>query len=233
MKQDDGDDRRPKPVQPRDDLCILAAMAMIKLHEEYIKKPFPIPQAGLITASIILHHLVSYSPHNHEARLLLTRIHLLLGATTLAMNDFASLNIKQIQVESVAHNLLTRLVTIHPHPAPIPRGGNIKDYNPLAALVYAHDFYNRSDVSLHNAVQNGISQGAYINAAQCLKLEHKLEWSICRTMMALEERKLQRMVHDDPCTKHDDTGMIRMEMPCRRNNTNASNSVCRSLQTPG
>lgn len=222
-----GDDDAPKPVQPRDDLCVLAAMAMVKQHPESAKNPCRSPRANLITASIILRHLLVFSPHNHESRLLLTRIHLLLGAASIAMEVFASLNVKQLQTESVLHNLLTRMVTIHPQAIPVRPGGSIKDYDPFAALVYAHDFYRRSDVALQNSVQNALKTGAYVNAAQSVKLQNTLESSFVRTAMALDERKLRRMIHDDPYPKHDKQGMMRY---CRHLSNNVLTETTYSIQ---
>src|SRR6266536_5413933 len=77
------------PVDFVDDVCILAAMALVHLDEVYAStadnKTVSAPY--LLQAACVLEILLSNSPSNYSARLLLTRIQLVLGVGSLAMKS--------------------------------------------------------------------------------------------------------------------------------------------------
>ncbi|KAI5302990.1 hypothetical protein KEM56_000142 [Ascosphaera pollenicola] len=190
--------------QPRDDLCIMASMALIKLHQQNsTSSSNQTPKPILIQAAVILEHVLVGSPHNYEALLLLTRFYMLLGAGSLALNTFAKLNVKQVQYESVAHNLFTRLATIHPHPAPQTEGLEPRHYDLQFGFRVALNFYLRSVATTTKAALHGLECGSYVNAQGSLKLQDKLKRSICRRMWALEERRVQRLLGGSPSTLSD------------------------------
>lgn len=193
--------------QPRDDLCVMASMALIKLHQQNLAdKATQTPQPILIQAAVILEHVLVGSPHNYEALLLLSRIYLLLGAGSLALQTFAKLNVKQMQYESVAHNLFTRLATIHPQPAAQPEGSEARHFDLQLGLRVALDFYKRSGVATTRAALQGLDCGSYVNTQGCIKLQEKLAKSLCRRMWALEERRVQRLLGGSPNTRYNHIG---------------------------
>ncbi|KAJ5215950.1 uncharacterized protein N7498_002357 [Penicillium cinerascens] len=189
--------------QPRDDLCILAAMAFLRASETG-ETQARVPDSALIRAAGILERLLLDSPHNYQARLLLIRIYLLLGAGSLAMSTFSKLSVKQIQYETVAHNLFTRLATIHPHSAPPVEGAEYKDFDPQAAFVQGLNFYRNSEVSTLKFRTRCMNEGSFVNAEEMVQLRERLRNSICRRMMALEVRRSQRLAGGDPMTRYDD-----------------------------
>lgn len=191
--------------QPRDDLCILAAMALLRASETG-EIQARVPDSALIRAAGVLERLLSDSPHNYQARLLLVRIYLILGAGSLALSTFSKLSVKQIQFESVAHNLFTRLATIHPHSAPPVEGAEYKDFDPQAAFVQALNFYRTSEVSTLKFRTRCIAEGSFVNAEEMVQLRDRLRNSICRKMFALEVRRSQRLAGGDPMGRYDDIG---------------------------
>ena len=194
-------------TQPTDDLCLLAAMSLIRLHEVDLEtKPYPLPSVAIIRATVILENLVLKSPHNYEALLLLTRLYLLLGAGSLALRSFSRLAVKQIQYETVAHNLFTRLATIHPHSAPPFDDSESKDIDPQIALRQALKFYRGSETSIPYARRTGLEHGSYVNVEQSIDFEKALHSSICRKMWALEARRIQRLVGGPSASQYDDIG---------------------------
>ncbi|KAJ6108395.1 Cytoskeleton organization protein (Dec1) [Penicillium sp. IBT 18751x] len=189
--------------QPRDDLCILAAMALLRARAAG-EIQARVPDSALIRAAGILERLLVDSPHNYQARLLLVRIYLMLGAGSLALSTFSKLSVKQIQYESVAHNLLTRLATIHPHSAPPVEGAEYKDFDPQAAFIQALNFYRTSEVSTLKFRTRCIAEGSFVNAEEMVQLRDRLRNSICRKMFALEVRRSQRLAGGDPMGRYDD-----------------------------
>lgn len=197
--------------QPRDDLCVLAATSLLC---PYGAQPndvnSQIPDAALVRAAGILERLLLDSPHNYEALLLLVRIYLRLGVGSLALSTFSKMNIKQLQYESVAHQLFTRLATIHPQSAPPVEGAELKDFHPQSAFVQALNFYRNAEVTCMKYRTKGLDHGSYLNVEETIELRRRLQNSICRRMYALDVRRMQRLVGGDPMSRYDGLGQCRV-----------------------
>ncbi|KAJ5787175.1 hypothetical protein N7457_002165 [Penicillium paradoxum] len=178
--------------RPIDDFCIVAAMALVRPSQsgEVSEK---ISSTALIRAAGILERLLSDSPHNYEAMLFLIRIYLLLGAGSIALKLFGRLSVKQVQYESVAHNLFTRFATIHPNPATPIEGGEYKDFDPQVSFIAALDFYRAANFTIKNSLIKGLEDGTYVNLVDSIELQKRLNNSICRKMWALDLRRMQRI----------------------------------------
>ena len=190
--------------QPRDDLCILAVMSLIRLGEVGIdRETGASPNTALIQAAAILEQLLVKSPHNYEALLLLVRVYLILGAGSLALRAFFKLSVKQMQYETVAHNLLTRLSSIHPYPASAVEGLEQKDADPQTAFKTALNFYRNSETATTYSRSTGLDHGSYSNVEGSINLHKSLKHSICRKMWALEARRIQRLVGGESLERYD------------------------------
>jgi len=188
--------------QPSDDLCLLAAMSLMRFGHEGEQ----IPDTALIRAAGILDRLLVDSPHNYQALLLLVRIYLRLGAGSLALKTFSKLSVKQFQFETVAHNLFTRIATVHPHSAPPIEGAEYKDFDPQIALMQGLNFYRNADITTIRNRSNGLDYGSYVNVEGTIDLQRRLKNSICRKMYALEVRRTQRLVGGKPVGRYDEIG---------------------------
>ena len=193
--------------QPRDDLCILAAMGLLSTIENS-EKPAQVSDTALIRAAAILDHLIHDSPHNYEALLLLVRIYLMLGLGSLAFSTFSKLSVKQMQYDSVAHNFFTRLASIHPHSAPPSPGAEYKDFDPQAAFAQALNFFRNADITTMKFRTRGLEEGSYANVEEIVELRRRLSHSVCRRMWALEIRRAQRLVGGDPMARYDEIGEL-------------------------
>lgn len=178
-------------------------MALIRLHDAIAGST---TNYVLVQAAGILEHLLLKSPHNYEALLLLVRIYLLLGAGSLALKKFSKLSVKQIQYETVAHNLFTRLATIHPQSAPPSLDLDRKDYDPQAGLRQALLFYRNAESATTYSLSTGLDNGSYINVEGSIELRNDLKNSLCRKMWALEARRLHRIVGGPSISQYDKIG---------------------------
>ncbi|KAL5342593.1 N-acetyltransferase B complex non catalytic subunit-domain-containing protein [Aspergillus crustosus] len=191
--------------QPSDDLCVLAAMGLLRFSRNWVpSKQEEIPDVMLVRAAAILERLVVDSPHNYHALLLLVRLYLRLGAGSLALKTFSKMSVKQMQYETIAHNLYTRLATIHPHSAPPIDGAEYKDFNPQSAFVQAMIFYLSANVTSTRHRTNGLDYGSYVNVEGTIELQKRLKQSICRRMWALEVKRVQRLAGGDPVGRYDE-----------------------------
>lgn len=191
--------------RPTDDFCIIAAMALLQPSSAG-QASEKISNTALIRAAGILEHLLIDSPHNYEAILMLIRIYLLLGAGSIALRWFGKLSVKQMQYESVAHNLFTRFATIHPHPAPPIEGGEYKDFEPQVAFIGALDFYRSANFTIKNSLIKGLDDGTYVNLDDSIELQKRIRDSICRRMWALDLRRMQRIRKGNHLALHEDVG---------------------------
>lgn len=219
--QGQGDNSSAMESKPSDDLCVLAAMALLQTDGSN-ESQSQVPDTALIRAAGILGRLLDDSPHNYQALLLLVRIQILLGAGSLALSSFSKLSVKQMQYETVAYNLFTRLATIHPHTAPPPAdAAELKDFDPQSALVQALAFFRTADVNTHRYRGRGLEEGTYVNVDELIELRKRLMNSVSRRMYALDVRRAQRLVGGDPMTRYDDLGKFtNLPSTCEHPRTN-------------
>jgi N-terminal acetyltransferase B complex non-catalytic subunit len=191
--------------RPTDDFCIIAAMALLQPSPagQVLEK---VGNTALVRAAGILERLLIDSPHNYEAILMLIRIYLLLGAGSIALRWFGKLSVKQMQYESVAHNLFTRFATIHPHAAPPIEGGDYKDFDAQVAFIAALDFYRNANFTIKNSLVKGLEDGVYVNLDDTIELQRRVRDSICRRMWALDLRRMQRIRKGNHLALHGDIG---------------------------
>jgi N-terminal acetyltransferase B complex non-catalytic subunit len=193
--------------RPIDDFCLIAAMALVRPSQAGGVSG-TVSNTALIRAAGILECLLIDSPHNYEAVLFLIRIYLLLGAASLALRLFVKLSVKQVQYESVAHNLFTRFATIHPLSAPPIEGAEYKDFDPLASFVAALSFYRSVNFTIQNSLMKGLDDGTYVNLDDSIELQKRLYNSICRRMWALDFRRMHRIRKGNHSALHEDIGQL-------------------------
>ncbi|KAJ6030340.1 uncharacterized protein N7446_000599 [Penicillium canescens] len=187
--------------RPTDDFCLIAAMALLRPN----KTSDQVSDKSLIRAAGILERLLVDSPHNYEAILILIRIYTLLGAGSLALKAFSKLSLKHVQYETVGHNLFTRFATIHPYSAPPFEGAEYKDFDPQAAFVQGLDFYRSANLTVSRSLMNGLREGSYANLEETIELRNRLNDSICRRILALETRRVQRLRKGEHLSFHEET----------------------------
>lgn len=211
--------------RPTDDFCLIAAMALVRPNQAG-EASHKVSSTALIRAAAILERLIIDSPHNYEAILFLIRIYFLLGAGSIALNLFGKLSVKQVQYESVAHNLFTRFATIHPQSAPPIEGAEYKDFDPQASFIAALDFYRGANFTIKNSLIKGLDDGTYVNLADSIELKKRLNDSICRKMWALDLRRMQRIRKGNHLSLHEDIGqqLSNFWMPLMRLSTNCDSA---------
>jgi N-terminal acetyltransferase B complex non-catalytic subunit len=191
--------------RPTDDFCIVAAMTIVRANQvgDISSK---VSNTALIRAAGVLEQLLIDSPHNSDAILILIRIYLLLGAGSIALKKFTTLSVKHMQYESVAHNLFTRLATIHPHSGPPIEGADYKEFDPQAVFVKALDFYRSANITIGHSLARGLGDGTYVNLEDAIELRTRLRDSICRKMWALDVRRMQRLRRGEHLSHHENVG---------------------------
>ncbi|PWW76161.1 hypothetical protein C7212DRAFT_363414 [Tuber magnatum] len=168
----------PTDTQYGDDAALLSVMGLVRLST-LSDPPSPIP---LYQSTIILNTLLQKSKHNYEALLLLVRIYLLLGAIPLAMEIYPRLNIKQIQNDTLAHFLLTRISALHP---------SSNRTEPL--LKEALKIYETSRIQTPGMLVLAYERGSYAQMMGFVEFAGRVSGSVCRGMWEIERRRLARL----------------------------------------
>ncbi len=100
-----GKDLPSYELQHSDDLAILAAQAFVNVWK----------QTGddlhLYNAAALLEYAITRSKMSYQVRLHLIRIYRLLGAPSLALDHYRSINLKQVQNDTLSHFMLSRAST--------------------------------------------------------------------------------------------------------------------------
>lgn len=179
-----------------EDACILAAMALVHLSRLEQQAGHWRTSSWLLQAGALIEFLVSHSEHNYQALLILVRIYGILGCGSLALKTYSRLSIKNIQLDTIAHNMFTRISTLHPSPAanttdhPLGKG----DQDPSIGLHRALTVYQKSEDQIYRMAKLAIEQGSYNNVLGFLALGEKLDKSICKIMYDTESRRITRAV---------------------------------------
>ena len=100
-----GKDLPSYELQHSDDLAILAAQAFVNTWKQTGD------DSHLYNAVALLEYAISRSKMSYQVRLHLIRIYRLLGAPSLALEHYRSINLKQVQNDTLSHFMLSRAST--------------------------------------------------------------------------------------------------------------------------
>ncbi|KAI9765827.1 MAG: hypothetical protein M1840_007109 [Geoglossum simile] len=184
----------PTDTQYGDDSGILAAMGLIRLANFPSEgKCCSHPGGYLLQAAALLEFLLSRSRHNFQAILLLVRLYGVLGACSLAMETYPRLSIKQIQNDTLAHNIFSRISTLHPHQVVGLDHVEKGDRDPSLGLLKALMVYGKSATQIPDLAKMALEKGSVDQVEGFLEFADRLRDSICRVMWTVERRRISRL----------------------------------------
>ncbi|KAI7250318.1 hypothetical protein KC343_g1614 [Hortaea werneckii] len=175
------------------DACFVAISATVRLFEQATSQHF------LLHAAYLAESLLRVNEHIHEARLILVYLYMRLGLASLAMKYFDSLNVKEIQNDTVGHVLFTRLSLLHPHPTTVRKK---ETYDPLKQLRRILDVYVRCEDKLADTEANVLHHGQTGMLFDLHELRESLRFSQTRRLALLEWRRIGRLMRNK-CDEHD------------------------------
>ncbi|KAI0689790.1 N-acetyltransferase B complex non catalytic subunit-domain-containing protein [Cytidiella melzeri] len=185
--------------QPADDFAILAGQTFVSLwklvgRDEGLKY--------LFTAAALLDFAVSKSKDSYHIKLMLIRIYLLIGAPSLALEQYRALNLKQIQTDTLSHLVLSRASAFA--------------LSALGDLTYSTECMEASQIYLNNAndtsefVVRAFMQEKYTQIPEFAALEDRLENSLQRDLMKVEHVRM-RLSHETINTELVDMELIELK----------------------
>ena len=167
------------------DACFLALSALVRLWELSSDVQY------LLHASFLSEALLRYDEHIHEARLILVYLYMRLGLASLAMRLFESLNVKEVQHDTVGHALFTRLSLLHPHPTQLSKKQSL---DPMKRIQRALDVYVRCEEKLAETESSVLHHGQTGMLFDLQELRDNLRQSLTRRIALLEWRRTARLM---------------------------------------
>lgn len=176
------------------DACFLAISATVRLFEQTTSLNY------LLHTAYLAEHLLTTHPDIHEARLILVYIYMRLNLASLAITYFDSLNVKEIQHDTISHVLFTRLSLLHPHPTLLK--AKKETYDPLRQLRRGLDVYVRCEAKLAETEASVLHHGQTGMLLDLHELRENLRFSLARRIAVLEWRRAGRLMRNK-CEDHD------------------------------
>ncbi|GAB1517939.1 hypothetical protein RhiTH_000995 [Rhizoctonia solani] len=161
--------------QPRDDLAILAASAMVSAYSGSGKT------SHLTQAVVILEYALSKSPYNARFRILLVRLYRLIGAPTLAHEHYKGLRIKQTQHDTLSHLVLARASTFC----------MAGDSELVGECIESSQIYTANVQETPELVARAFVGEKFAQVPNFVEFEEKLECSLQRDLTKMEHTRMR------------------------------------------
>lgn len=177
---------------PADDLCVMAAMCLIKLS---MAKNQEVPEISyLMQAATMLDYGTAHSNSNFQIRLLLTRLLQYLGCGVMAMSEYVALSLKQIQLDTLSYILFDRISSFHPHPfTPLP--DDDQEYkSPHDTIKKQHKLYRTSRGHIGKNIWLSFKNGSYNSIFELKEVSNTLPRTIAAATSVVETRKIARFL---------------------------------------
>lgn len=191
-----------------DEACILAVMALVKLH--HFARDFDLdddasgrrpsvsgrvqevlsPKCYLVQAVCLLQFLKANSPHNYSAQLLSLLIHQMLGLTTLADADYSSLGLKEVTHDTLSHLFLTRISVTHPYDTKVK---NLNHDTPSDVLGKVLQWYDAAAERTVDFMGSRLETVPFDKISEFAEFKRKIDTSFTRALLVLEGRRVVRL----------------------------------------
>ena len=172
------DRRRLKP-----DSCFLSISALIRAFEQTNEI------GHLLQSACLAETLLHQNEHIHEAQMILIYLYMRLGLGSLALRMWQSLNIKEIQHDTVGHVLFTRLSLIHPSSTKVAK----KQIDPFERLTHALTVYTRHEEKLSECEADVLNHGQTGMIFDLQDLRDNLRSSLTQRIIHLEQLRTTRL----------------------------------------
>lgn len=173
------------------DATYLAVSALIRLYE--IEKD--------VTALFQAAYLLESGPapeDAHPGKVMLVYIESEIGLLSMAMKQYKSLRVREIQYETMAHMQLSRISISHPFAVEQKRQEPV---DPSRIIDEGLDVFLSSDQKLASAQVKLFEQGKCDLIFELQDLRNSLAHSMNRRMLVLEQARIARLTDDVPAPR--------------------------------
>jgi N-terminal acetyltransferase B complex non-catalytic subunit len=187
----------PTDRHPADDLCILAAMCLIKLSfingSSSIESLNDLSISYILQATALLEYAWSHSKSNFQISLMLVRLYTHLGCGSLAMRAYQRLGVKQIQLDTLSYILFDRVSSFHPHPFSRNIHGSSQFPSPIELFEKQQNLYRKTRDHVSKNCWLSLENGSYNSIFQIKEFDESISHSMSAAMSVVESRKISRL----------------------------------------
>ncbi|KIO20263.1 hypothetical protein M407DRAFT_30110 [Tulasnella calospora MUT 4182] len=159
-------------LQPADDLAILAANGLVSAWVITRKETY------LHQALVVLECASSKSKQNYQLRILAVRIYRLLAANGPALSHYRTMDVKQVQTDTLSHLILSRGSTYSLAP--------VGDVGMTQECITASDIYNQNSSDTADMIIKAFQFEKYSQITEFVEFEDRLDNSLQRDLTRLE-----------------------------------------------
>jgi N-terminal acetyltransferase B complex non-catalytic subunit len=200
-----GKDLVSTELQPADDLAVLAVTALINAHHLASQDSSISPSDKhfyLYDSIVLLEFASTKSRWAYAARFLLVRLYRLLGASSLALQNYTMANVKSVQCDTLSHHVLSRASTFS-----LGCAGDLSLINECveSSQVYSVNGVDVSQLDIHcpfhlltpyqtsDQLVKAFQYERYTQVADFVMLEEKVDNSLQRDITKLEHFRMKNM----------------------------------------
>ncbi|KDQ60955.1 hypothetical protein JAAARDRAFT_31952 [Jaapia argillacea MUCL 33604] len=176
-----GNDLPDTELQPADALAILTAQAYLSVWK------LTGHEAQLYNAAVVLEYALGRSKHAFQMRLLLIQIYRLLGAATLALEHYRSMNVKQVQNDTLSHLILARASTFST--------ASTGDLTFATECLESSQIYMSNSQETSDFIVRAFTQEKYSMIPDFIAFEDRLDNSLQRDLVKVEHVRM-RVTHE-------------------------------------
>ncbi|KAK9456055.1 N-acetyltransferase B complex non catalytic subunit-domain-containing protein [Dipodascopsis uninucleata] len=133
----------------------------------------------VLFAIVLLEIAASRDKHQFYVRLWLVRLYMYLGCFQSALGHFMALSIKNVQYDTLAHYLFSRISTIHPN---------------YSALLKTREIYDTNAVQTPQMIKSAYQRAAYSQIAGFMEFSRRLSDSIGKGTLVIEAKRIARLL---------------------------------------
>lgn len=194
-----GDNSPPVERRIGDDAALMAAMGLIHLLKKDDESGDPKdkkkrPQT-LLRSIAILEYLLSNSPHNYDALLILVRLYMYMGAGSLAMERYSRLSVKNLQYTYMSWVLFSNISTIHPYPAQLSSAdGKIQTtFDPLEEIKQMLHWFQDAEIKVKQNTLKMQENGQWEMSMDALSTTDVLSRNFAKYQLFAEAKRINRL----------------------------------------
>ncbi|KAF8350644.1 actin cytoskeleton organization protein [Amanita rubescens] len=168
-------------LQPADDLAILAGNSLVMLWK------LTNDEGYLFSAVTLLEFALTRSAQSFQCRLILIRIYRLLGASSLALEHYRALHVKQIQHDTLSHLVLSRASTFSL--------SSVGDLTLASECLEATQIYISNSQETGDYIVRAFTTEKYSQIPEFITFEERLDNSLQRDIIKMEHLRM-RLTHE-------------------------------------
>ncbi|KAI8976468.1 N-acetyltransferase B complex non catalytic subunit-domain-containing protein [Pilobolus umbonatus] len=170
-----GNDLEKTEMQYGDDFVILSAQLLVDLYNQY-KQP-----SHLIQAASLLEIALGNSIHNFQIKLILVRIYAMLGVSKRPFEIFSTMEIKQIQLDTMIHYFTDRFISLC-------------SSSELENMLHSSlSIYKSNEVETPEMLVKAYQYGTYSKIQEFIEFRRRLDSSLQHDITKVELMRLSSM----------------------------------------